>query len=135
VAECVVGRDLRRDLLGSLVSGGVQPLREKLARFVAPVPRLGESGFGKRPEPEHVRLAVETVAEAPELRAARLNQQVQPLAVGEAVRLLPRLRILNAVLGERHVSTPFSQLYSQCSDKPRGRLNSDAHAFSRKPLN
>ncbi len=62
-------------------------LREKFPRTVALFPGIGDRDFGPRAEREHVFFACETISEAPELRAFRLYEKMQSVAVGELVGL------------------------------------------------
>ena len=53
---------------------------------------------GNEPKRDHLFFAGEVIAEAPQLASVRSNKEMQTIAIGELVRLLFRLRILN---GER----------------------------------
>src|SRR5690606_3924802 len=51
-------------------------------------------------------LPSEAVLEAPILRAGRLHEQIEPLAVGELARFVVRLRIAASRVGQRHFFLP-----------------------------
>jgi len=75
---------------------------DELAGVVALLPRCGERNFWVGTEGEHLLLAIELVAEAPELAPRWLDEQVQTVAVRQLVRLVPRPGFLNSEVVEQH---------------------------------
>ena len=85
---------------------------------------LGEAGFGVGAQSEGLALGVEAVVHAPELGAARLDQEVHPFFVGQFAGLLAGFCRSDGDIGKRHGVPRFERLavfehvYRQCSRIP-----------------
>ncbi len=87
-----------------LVAGaGVPALPQRHPGLGAAQPRLCKAEIGIAAKGEQLLLAVEAVLHPPELRAIGSDEEVQALAVGELVILLPLGRVADFEFLERHL--------------------------------